>query len=196
MSNNSNKKISGFQLGVAAVVLVAFGAFVLIASGVFDSPTAVNNQHTHTNNSPTQNTPSVNLNVINEINKLEDVVKSNPKNHEALLSLGHLLNDNRFYDRAIQKYELYLKDHSNNVDVIVDLGVCYFELKKYDKAINIIKSALEINPKHQIANFNLGIVNLANNNSTEARLWWEKAKNINPNSNIGKKAEELLKSNN
>jgi len=140
--------------------------------------------------------PSVDINKLNEINKLEDIVKSNPTNHEALLSLGHLLNDNGFYDRAIDKYETYLKGHADNVDVIVDMGVCYFELKQYDQAIKVIKSALVINPKHQIANFNLGIVNLANNNSAEAKLWWQKARDIDPNTNIGKKAEELLKSNN
>ncbi len=76
------------------------------------------------------------------------------------------------------------------------MGVCYFELKRYDKSIEVIKSALEINPKHQIANFNLGIVNFANNNIMEARKWWSNAVEIDPNSNIGKKAEELLKTNN
>lgn len=194
MSNNSKKKLTGFQLGISAVLLLAVGAFLLIASGIFDTPAGMNNEHVHNNAAP-QN-PSVNLNVVNEINKLENIVKSNPSNHEALLSLGHLLNDNGYFEKAVVKYELYLKDHPDNVDVIVDMGVCYFELKKYDKSINVIKSALEINPKHQIANFNLGIVNFANNNIAEAKLWWEKAKNINPSSNIGIKAEELLKSNN
>ncbi len=178
-------------------VLFALGAFVLISSGLFDSADVTANQNTHSlNNSINSNNPPVDLNAINEINKLEEVVKSSPQNHEALLKLGHLLNDNGFYERAIDKYETYLKTHSDNADVIVDMGVCYFELKKYDKAINVIKSALGINPNHQIANFNLGIVNLANNNSTEAKQWWQKARDINPNTNIGKKAEELLKSNN
>lgn len=194
MSNNSKKQITRFQLVTTAVILVAFGTFVLIASGIFDSPSVKNDEHVHTNSAMPNS--STNLNVINEINKLENIVKSNPSNHEALLNLGHLLNDNGYFDRALVKYELYLKDHPDNVDVIVDMGVCYFELKKYDKSINVIKSALEIDPKHQIANFNLGIVNFANNNIAEAKLWWEKARDINPSSNIGKKAEELLKSNN
>ncbi len=113
MSIKSKKVLSGFQLGVAIVVLAAIAGFILISSGLFDSPPVSATQHNHTNNN--SNTPassSVNLNAINEINKLEDVLKNNPNNHEALLSLGHLLNDNGFYERAIQKYELYLKGSS------------------------------------------------------------------------------------
>jgi tetratricopeptide (TPR) repeat protein len=197
MNKNSKKILSSFQLMSVVAVLFALGAFVLISSGLFDSADAKVNQHTHSqNNPPNSNNPSVDLNAINEINRLEQVVKSSQQNHEALLKLGHLLNDNGFHERAIDKYETYLKTHSDNADVIVDMGVCYFELKKYDKAINVIKSALVINPIHQIANFNLGIVNLANSNPAEARQWWQKARDIDPNTNIGKKAEELLKSNN
>ena len=194
MTVKSKKILSSFHLGVAITIFAAIAAFVLISSGLFDSPEVSAPEHNHTNNNQAP-ASSVNLNAINEINRLEDVVKNNPTNHEALISLGHLLNDNGFYDRAIQKYEIYLNDHPQNIDVIVDMGVCYFELKNYDKAINVIKSAIQLDPNHQIANFNLGIVNFANNNEAEAKLWWEKAKNINPNSNIGKKSEELLKSN-
>lgn len=186
-------EFSNFKIISLIVVLLLIGAGLLISSGIFDIPEVNNQEHNHTN--ITQN-PSVNLNVINEINRLEEIVKNNPANHEALLNLGHLLNDNGFHQKAISKYETYLNTHPENTDVIVDMGVCYFELKNYNKAIEVIKSALDIDPKHQIANFNLGIVNFANNNITEARKYWQKAKEINPNSNIGKKAEELLKSNN
>ncbi len=195
MSKKQTKNISNFQLLSIVTVFVVFGAFILISSGIFDSGVVAANEHTHSNNTNTIGS-SVDLNKINEINKLEGTVKNNPGNHEALLQLGHLLNDNGFYQRAVEKYQTYLKTHPDNVDVMVDLGVCYFELKNYDRAIQVIKSALEKNPKHQIANFNLGIVNLANNNPTEARKWWEIARDINPTTNIGQKADELLKSNN
>ena len=197
MSKKPIINISNFQLLSIITLLLAFGAFILISSGLFDSDVISASQHTHSNNNNnTMGGSSVDLNKVNEINKLEETVKNNPGNHEALLQLGHLLNDNGFYQRAIEKYQTYLKTHPDNVDVIVDMGVCYFELKNYDRAIQVIKSGLEKNPKHQIANFNLGIVNLANNNPTEARRWWEIARDLNPTTNIGQKADELLKSNN
>ena len=142
MSKKQTKNISNFQLLSIITVLLAFGAFILISSGLFDSGVVTANQHTHSNNSNTMGS-SVDLNKVNEINKLEETVKNNPGNHEALVQLGHLLNDNGFYQRAIEKYQTYLKAHPDNIDVIVDMGVCYFELKNYDKAIQVIKSALE-----------------------------------------------------
>lgn len=195
MGKQKNKNISKFQLISILTVLFALGAFILISSGIFDSGAVTAKQLTNSVNMNSMGS-SVDLNKINEINRLEETVKNNPANHEALLQLGHLLNDNGFYQRAIEKYQTYLITHPDNADVIVDLGVCYFQLNNYDKATQVIKSALEKNPKHQIANFNLGIVNLANNNPTEARKWWKIARDINPNTNIGKKADELLKSNN
>ena len=195
MSRKKIKKISTFQLLTLIVCLILFGAFVLVSSGLFDSAAVNAKQHTHSNNNLSSSS-KVDLDKLAEINNLEKIVNSNSENHEALLKLGHMLNDNGYYERAIVKYEDYLKTHSENADVIVDMGVCYFELKKYDKSIDVIKSALQINPLHQIANFNLGIVNLANNNIAEAKKWWKEAREIDPNTNIGKKAEELLKSNN
>ena len=42
--------------------------------------------------------------------------------------------------------------------------------------------------------FNIGIVNFAANNKSEAVTWWKKAIEIDPNTNIAKKAEELINS--
>lgn len=195
MSKQKSNKISVFQLSSIIIVLLFIGGFILITSGIFDTHEVAANQHNHTNNNTNMGS-SVDLNKINEINRLEEIVKNNPDNHEALLNLGHLLNDNGFFERAVEKYQTYLKTHADNADVIVDLGVCYFEMKNYEKSIDVIKSALKVNPKHQIAHFNLGIVNLANGNMVEAEQWWQKARDIDPNTNIGKKAEELLKSHN
>lgn len=195
MGKEIKKEITNFQLFITILSLSTLGIFLLIISGIFDSPKANLPQNVN-NNVTQQSQPSVDLNKISEINNLEEEVKNNPNNHELLLSLGHMLNDNGFYQRAIEKYDQYLKLHPDNVDVIVDMGVCYFELKNYSKSIATIENAVKLNPNHQIANFNLGIVNLANGNNDKAREWWGKARNIDPNSNIGKKAEELLKTNN
>lgn len=189
-----SKSISNGQLAVTIIILAVIAAFILISSGIFNSPEVGAQQKV--NNVQNSTEPSVDLNVINEINNLEEVVKNNPNDHQSLIKLGHLLNDNGFYERAIQKYEKYLSMHPNEADVIVDMGVCYFELRKYDKSIEVIKRALKINPKHQIANFNLGIVYFAKQNNEEAKSYWAKARDIDPTSNIGKKAEELIKSNN
>ena len=183
------KQFSNLNLIYLILGLLVLGFVLLISSGLFDSP-EINAMNQNVN--VPQSSTSVDLNKINEINQLENIVNQNPENYEALLNLGHLLNDSRFYDRAIDKYNTYLKKFPNNADVIVDLGVCYYELKKYDEAISSIEKAIKIQPDHQIAHFNLGIVNLAINNIQEAKNWWGKAVKLNPTSNIGTKAQELL----
>ena len=57
-----------------------------------------------------------------------------------------------------------------------------------------MKQALKYQPNHQIGTLNLGIVNLAAGNLKKSKEWLEKAVTINPNSDAGKRAEELLKS--
>ena len=59
-----------------------------------------------------------------------------------------------------------------------------------------MKEALKYNPHHQIAHLNLGIVNLALGNLKESRKWLEEAVKIDPSSEAGKRAEEILKSHN
>ena len=82
----------------------------------------------------------------------------------------------------------------NDADVLVDMGVCYYSLRNYDEAIKTMTEALKYKPNHQIAHLNLGIVNLAEGNVEKSKEWLKKAVDIDPNSEVGKRAEELLNS--
>jgi tetratricopeptide (TPR) repeat protein len=76
------------------------------------------------------------------------------------------------------------------------MGVCYYNLHNYDEAIKQMEKALQYSPKHQIGYLNLGIVNLTAGNLEKSQEWLKKAVQIDPNSEIGKKAQELLESHN
>ena len=82
MSKKPQKILSNFQTISIIAVLLLIGAALLISSGLFDSVELSANQHTHTNSKSS----SANLNIINEINKLEESVKNNPNNHEWISS--------------------------------------------------------------------------------------------------------------
>ena len=185
------KEISVKQLSYLITVLVVGGLIMLFAAGMFDNPQVPASAVTQNQQ---EQQSGVNLNNINEINSLEETVKNNPGDMASLLKLAHLLNDSGFYQRAIDKYKTYLEKNKKETDVWVDLGVCYYQLSDFTDAINAMQTALNISPDHQIANFNMGIVNLAMNNHDAAIKYWQKAVSIGPNSEIGKKAEELLKS--
>ena len=81
-----------------------------------------------------------------------------------------------------------------NADARVDMGVCYYNLKNYPTAIAEMKKALEYSPRHQIAHLNLGIVNLTAGNLEDSKNWFQKAVDIDPDSEVGKRAKELLQS--
>jgi Tfp pilus assembly protein PilF len=57
-----------------------------------------------------------------------------------------------------------------------------------------METALKYSPKHQIAHLNLGIVNLAARNVDASKEWFKKTTELDPNSEAGKRATELLSS--
>ena len=130
-----------------------------------------------------------------KVKRLEKRVKENPSDHQSLVKLAHLLNDTGFYSKAINKYQEYLVFHPDDADVRIDMGVCYFEIQDFDNAISAMKEALKYQPEHQIANFNIGIVYYTSGDVNKAKEWWKKAVALDPNTDIAKKAKELIDNN-
>ena len=197
--NNENKNIetskelSTTKIIYLVIALLFIGMVILLGSDTFNSPKvdlSVGNNVGQSNNEHIHN--GADLSKLQEIKSLEEKVAAEPNNTDALLKLGHLLNDSGFYEKAIERYKSYLKIKPNEPDVIIDMGVCYYQLGDLNSAIKTMEGAIEIKPDHQIANFNLGIVNSAAGNHDKALDWWRKAVEIDPNSNIGKKAKDLL----
>ncbi|MCW8811201.1 MAG: tetratricopeptide repeat protein [Ignavibacteriaceae bacterium] len=180
-----NKKIliiSSFVVIVFVIALLITGVF---ESGVQSNMTQVNNQ---------SNASGVNLENMNEITDLENKLKANPDDMEATLHLAHLQQDSKLFEKAISNYKKYLEKNPENADALVDMGICFYNLGDYKSAINEMESALKYQPKHQIACLNLGIVNLAAQNIAESKKWFKKTVELNPNSEAGKRAQELLTS--
>ncbi|MBK6915231.1 MAG: tetratricopeptide repeat protein [Ignavibacteriales bacterium] len=111
-----------------------------------------------------------------------------------MLQLAHLKNDSGFYDKAIIDYTHYLEVNPSDADARIDMGVCYYNLQNYPKAIEEMEKALTYQPTHQIAHLNLGVVTMASGNIEAAKQWLEKAVKLNPNTDAGKRAQELLSS--
>ncbi len=178
-------------IGIVAIILA--GCFIiLLSAGVFDKPSS-SNIKTNVTQNQNQN-PGVDLSALQRINELEETLKINPENNEALLELAHLRNDSGMFEKAIENYQEYLSRIPGDADSRIDMGVCYYNLGKYDEAIAAMTKALEYNPDHQIGHLNLGIVNLAAGNVEKSREWLQKAVALGPETEVGKRAQELLKS--
>ncbi|HMN23821.1 MAG: tetratricopeptide repeat protein [Ignavibacteriaceae bacterium] len=204
-SKNSNVKSSDKTVSVAdgektlnpkviygiLVGGIAFVAIILLTSGMFDSA-PVTNAPVNQNQQQGNVSSGVNLNNMQMINDLEAKIKTNPKDYKSLLELAHLKNDSGLYEAAIQNYKTYLDKNPKDADARIDMGVCYFNLKDFPTAITEMETALKYEPNHQIALLNLGVVNLSAGNLEKSKEWLKKAVELDPTSEIGKKAEQLL----
>ncbi|MDR3609855.1 MAG: tetratricopeptide repeat protein [Ignavibacteriaceae bacterium] len=166
-------------------------AVTLYSSGILETPKknemvqtpVVNNQQ-----------PGVDLTKMNDIKVLEDKLSSNPDDNPTLLQLANLQLDSGMFESAIVNYRKYLDNNPSDADARVDMGVCYYNLKNYNEAIAVMNKAIKYNPKHQLAYINLGIVNMSAGNQDEAKKCWKKAYDLEPGSENGIKAKELLES--
>lgn len=184
----SGKSLDTKMLGIILGGLFVLGAVILYLAGVFDSPV-----HEHVQGEmPGSQQGQMNLGAVQELDALEADLRKDTSNYPLMLELAHKLNDNGFKDKAIDYYNRYLRKYPSNTDVLVDRGVCYFELRQFDLAKQSMIKAWKINPKHQIANFNLGIVHSQSGSPDSAKIWWARAAEIDPNSEIGRKSKELL----
>jgi lipoprotein NlpI len=177
------KVIFGIFGGGAVIILI-----IILSTGVFDSPKV------NPSSIPPQTGSGINLGNVQLINELEEKIKLNPEDHKSLLELAHLKNDSGLFEQAIINYKAYLELHPDDADARIDMGVCYFNLRDFENAKNEMLKALEYSPKHQIGHLNLGVVTLSAGNLAESKEWFNKTIDIDPTTDVAKRAEELLKS--
>ena len=175
--------IVGALILLIAVILFSSDIFYTPKAGEIVSAPVGNNQGS-----------GVDLSRMNEIKTLEDKVSANPEDSQALLQLANLKHDSGMFESAILNYKTYLEKNPSDADARVDMGVCYFSLKNYNEAISEMKKAVQYSPKHQLAYINLGIVSMSAGSSDDAKKFWQKAVDLDPGSENGLKAKELLES--
>jgi tetratricopeptide (TPR) repeat protein len=179
------------QLYIVLFLLLFVGG-MLVASGMFDEPKVSGGsppvEHQHSEEQGADLTNAV------EIGQLEEKISANPSDTAAVLQLGHLYNDSRFFEKAIEKYLQYLKSNPKNAEVIIDMGVCFFNLNKYAQADSIVKIALRFSPNHPVGLFNLGIINLNWEKTDIAKQWFTQLIETRPNSAQAANAKKLLES--
>jgi cytochrome c-type biogenesis protein CcmH/NrfG len=102
--------------------------------------------------------PQAKINLTQEIAQLEELLKSDPGNLQALISLGNAYFDTNQSNKAIEAYQKALKIDPKNGDVRTDMGIMYRNIKDYDSAVREFRQAAKENPTHINSRFNLAIV--------------------------------------
>jgi len=185
-------------VSVAAILaLIGYGAYLLIdrEKSPPSAPAA--------SAPPTGGSPLADLKMESvDVSPLEDAVKANPGDAGARLKLANALEDTHRYDGAIAEYRTYLKLRPKDADARTDLGICYFQKALTDSVNRVtllhdaateMESAFNgASRSHQPSAFNLGIVYLHLNQVGDANLWFKKVVDIDPGSDLGKRAQNML----
>ena len=136
-----------------------------------------------------------------DLKPLEDAVKARPNDPGALIHLANALHDAGALPRAIEMYGRYLTIKPLDPDARVDMGSCLYQMGLLDtanagtyfaRALSEMNRAHVDNPTHQPAVFNMGVVNLQMGNLDESNRWFREAVKIDPNSGLGKRAQQLI----
>jgi cytochrome c-type biogenesis protein CcmH/NrfG len=115
-----------------------------------------------------------------EVQRLQDQVKANPNDFEALVGLGNINWDQRNYSDAVGFYTRALAVR-DDPDVRSDLGTVLFYSKRFDEAMSQLNKVLAVNPTHAQALFNVGVVMLHGKNNPEGALQaWQKLLDSHP----------------
>jgi tetratricopeptide (TPR) repeat protein len=166
-------------LGTVAVV-----ALVIIAYEVLDDKRPAGNAIQQPMSTPVQ--------LPAEIQELENSVAANPDDMSLTLQLANAYHDKLLYVKAIPYYKTYLQMNPKDADARVDMGICFKELGNFKEAENEMRAALQYVPNHLNAHFNLGIIYLNEGNLEESNTWFKRTVALDPGSEVGKRAQQLL----
>lgn len=107
-----------------------------------------------------------------------------PKDIESLVSMGNALMDNGRYVMAIECYSRVLELDPDNPDIMTDRGTCQHALGQNEAALSDFMEVLKIDPQHQVAKFNLGIVYLTMGDTAQTIQWWQTLLDENPKEDL------------
>ncbi len=134
--------------------------------------------------------------VRGRILELERHVQHQSDDADAWIQLGNLYFDISNPPNAIRAYERALLLTPDNPDVLTDLGIMYREAGKFEMAEQSFRKAAQINPKHQNALFNRGVVLFFDlGHKDDARRIWRQLLAVNPGAKApdGRSVSDMLK---
>ena len=127
------------------------------------------------------------------VQALTTIIKSDPKNADAVVQLGNTYFDAEHWDEAIQWYRRAIELDPKNAEASTDLGVSLYYTNKADEALAQFEHSLKIDPKHTKTLLNKGIVLAFGKQDLKAASEeWKKVVTLAPDSPEGQAARRAL----
>jgi cytochrome c-type biogenesis protein CcmH/NrfG len=127
------------------------------------------------------------------VQALTTIIKSDPKNVDALVQLGNTYFDAERWNEAIAWYTRAVELDPKNADASTDLGVSLYYSNRADEALAQFEHSLKVDPKHTKTLLNKGIVlAFGKQDLKAAAAEWEKVVTLAPESPEGQAARRAL----
>lgn len=136
------------------------------------------------------------IKLARDIAQLEDIVKKDPKNYQALVQIGNDYFDLGEAQKSVDAYTKALAIKGDDPNVLTDMGVMYRQLKDFPKALAAFRKAAAAGPTHPQSRLNIGVVLMHDLNDPKGAIAaWEDYLRVAPNDanaeNIRRSIEEL-----
>lgn len=178
------------MIAIAALIIGFLLGFLAGGKFTASSPNASQQQTTQQGNGALIN-PGQSAARISE---LEQLLAKDPKNLQALITLGNDYFDANQAQKAVQTYSKALAIDPNNANVLTDQGVMFRALGFFDRALANFEKANKIDPKHLQSLFNIGIIYAIDlKQPNKARPVFESMLQKDSTSDLARQAREMLK---
>lgn len=124
---------------------------------------------------------------------LEDQLRKKPGHAPVLLRLAQIATEQGQHAEARGRLEELLKVEPDHLEARLELGRACYELDDLPCAIAETEKILVKDPNHVDALYNLGAIYANSGDIAKARLHWQRAVQVAPDSESGKKAAAGLK---
>ena len=129
------------------------------------------------------------------LDRFKQAVEIDPNYADAHFHMGTALAEMRQWDEAVKSYRraldlptLTIPESANQ-----NLGLALYHLKRYLEAEQTLRFAIKLDPKMQLAYYNLGLVLVAEERREEAKAVFRQARQLGPDSPVGQAAQDRLK---
>lgn len=173
---------------ITGVVILGLSAVLAVGcSKKEEQPQQATQQQTQ------QQAPAQGVQNATLIADLEARLKDDPKNPEVLWRLGDAYFDAKQFNESVKHYKKVLEVKPGEADLYNDLGLSLHYLGNSAEAVKYLDEGIKKNPYHQRIWLTKGFILAYGMGDLEgAKVAWEKANALNPESQIGKAASEYL----